>query len=48
LHAGEGGDGEKVEGVVVLVRNEEKGERREGKTTSQMICYQSTLCLRMA
>jgi len=39
LHAGEGGDGEKVEGVVVLVRNEEKGERREGKATSQMISY---------
>jgi len=27
VHAGEGGDGEKVEGKVVLVRNEEK--RRE-------------------
>jgi len=24
LHVGEGGDGEKVEGVMVLVRNEEK------------------------
>jgi len=27
VHAGEGGDGEKVEGEVVLLRNEEK--RRE-------------------
>jgi len=43
LHAGEGGDGEKVEGVVVLVRNEEKVERREGKATSQIISYQCTL-----
>jgi len=31
LHAGEGGDGEKVEGLVVHVRNEEKGESIEGK-----------------
>jgi len=43
LHAGEEGDGEKVEGVVVLVRNEEKGESSEGKATSQLISYQSTL-----
>jgi len=34
LHAGEGGDGEKVEGLVVHVRNEEKGESSEGKATS--------------
>jgi len=31
VHVGERGDGEKVEGEVVLVRNEEKGENREGK-----------------
>jgi len=43
LHAGEGGDGEKVEGVVVHVRNEEKGESIEGKVTSYMRTYQCTL-----
>jgi len=43
LHAGEGGDGENVKGVLVHVRNEEKGESIEEKTTSHMRTSQCTL-----
>jgi len=44
IHVDEGGDGEKVEGVVVHVKNEEKVKSIEGKTTSHLRTYQCTLC----
>jgi len=40
---GEGGDGEKVEGLGDHLKNEEKGESSEGKSTSHMRTYESTL-----
>jgi len=36
LHACEGGDGEKVEGLGFHLKDEEKGESSEGKVTSHM------------
>jgi len=43
LYVGEGGSAEKVEGILDLLRNEEKGESNTVSATSDVRSYPSTL-----